>query len=86
MTHPAFTTSFENREMFGWPTQPADRVITAVDVTNVEDEAMDSIAHLADTYLEEAQEHQRHMTEFDAWCAAAALLESVMRTKFGAAK
>ena len=20
MTHPAFTTSFENREMFGWPT------------------------------------------------------------------
>ena len=21
MTHPAFTTSFENREMFGWPTQ-----------------------------------------------------------------
>ena len=21
MTHPAFTTSFVNREMFGWPTQ-----------------------------------------------------------------
>lgn len=65
---------------------PDNDHITTVDVTNVEDEAMDSIAHLADTYLEEAQEHQRHMTEFDAWCAAAALLESVMRTKFGATK
>ena len=65
---------------------PDNDRITAVDVTNVEDDAMDGMQHLVDTYLEEAQEHQRHMTEFDAWCAAAALLESVMRTKFGAVK
>jgi len=33
MTHPAFTTSFENREMFGWPTQPQTRSIN-ITLTN----------------------------------------------------
>ena len=86
MTHPAFTTSFENREMFGWPTQPADRFITAADVTNVEDELLDQFQHCIDTYLEEAQQHQRHMTEFDAYCAATTLLNAWGQEKFGAVK
>ena len=30
MTHPAFTTSFENREMFGWP----NTATASVELTN----------------------------------------------------
>ena len=33
MTHPAFTTSFENREMFNWSTQPTTRQVT-IELTN----------------------------------------------------
>ena len=33
MTHPAFTTSYENREMFNWPTQPTSREVT-IKLTN----------------------------------------------------
>ena len=65
---------------------PDNDHVTSVDVTNAEDAAMDGIAHLADIYLEEAQEHHRHMTEFEAWSAASSLLEAVMREKFEAHK
>ena len=33
MTHPAFNTSFENREMFGWSTQHTTRQVT-IELTN----------------------------------------------------
>ena len=65
---------------------PDNDHVTAADVTNIEDAAMDAMQHLVDTYLEEAQEHHRHMTERDAWCAASSLLEAVVREKFGALK
>jgi alcohol dehydrogenase class IV len=65
---------------------PDNDHVTTVDVTNIEDAAMDAMQHLVDTYLEEAQEHHRHMTEFEAWSAASSLLEAVMGEKFGALK
>ena len=65
---------------------PDNDHITAVDVTNVEDELLDQLQHCIDTYLEEAQQHQRHMTEFDAYCAATTLLNAWGQEKFGAVK